>query len=83
MLHNNSLNKGVRIFVATAVLTCPIKWPHLYHLEVDKSSNKPIVGVLVEPIGKNRHKMTQICQISVQIQFKIAKFKTHEIDNEM
>ena len=65
------------------ILNCPIKWPHLYHSEVDKSSNKPIVGVLVEPIGKNRHKMTQICQISVQIQFKIAKFKTHEIDNEM
>ena len=59
MLHNNSLNKGVRIFVATAVLTCPIKWPHLYHLEVDKSSNKPIVVWVL--IGKNRHKMTQIC----------------------
>ena len=47
------------------ILNRPIKWPHLYHLEVDKSSNKPIVGVLVETISQNSNKMTHIYQISI------------------
>ena len=46
------------------------------------------MGVLLEPISQNRHKMAQIRQISIKIQvpqkeFKIAKFNKPDIDNQM
>ena len=49
------------------ILNRPIKWPHLYHFKVYESSNKPIVGVLMEPIRQNGHIIIQLCQLSIQI----------------
>ena len=65
-----------------------IKWPHWYHFEVCESSNKPIMGVLVEPSSHNGFYITELCQISFQTQllqneFKNAKFKNPDIDNQM
>ena len=55
---------------------------------VYETSKEPIVFVLMEPISQNRHKMTQIWQISIKIkvpqkEFKIAKFNKPDIDNQM
>ena len=70
------------------ILNCPTKWPHLYHFEVSESSNKLIVGVLVEPSSHNGFYITELCQISFQIQmlqneFKNTKLKDPDIDNQM
>ena len=70
------------------ILNRPIKWPHLYHFKVYESSNKPIVGVLMEPIRQNGHIIIQLCQLSIQIQmpqneFKNSKFNNPHIDNQM
>ena len=48
----------------------------------------PIEGILVGQISQNRHKMYQICQISIQIQvpqneLQSAIFENLDVDNQM
>ena len=52
------------------ILNRPIKWPHLYHFKVYESSNKPIVGVLMEIQMPHN-------------EFKNSKFNNPHIDNQM
>ena len=60
----------------------------LVYLEIYEASKKPIVVVLMEPIRKNKHKITHNCQIPIRMQvpqneYKIVKMKNPDIDNQM
>ena len=69
-------------------IALPNQMASLVYLEIYESSKKPIVVVLMEPIRKNRHKITHICHFPIQIwvpqnEYKIVKMKNPDIDNQM